>query len=88
MLDVQSELTKLGEGWEINDNMLSKTFTFKSYLKTMSFVNAVAWLANKVVHHPDMHVSYGKVVISMTTHDAGNSLTEKDFQLAKLISEL
>ena len=88
MLNVENELKELGEGWEVKDNMLSKTFTFKSYLKTMSFVNAVAWLANKVVHHPDMLVSYGKVTISMTTHDAGNVLTEKDFQLARLISEL
>ncbi len=88
MLNIDTELDKLGEGWSVSDNMLTKTFNFKSYLKTMSFVNAVAWLANKVIHHPDMHVSYGKVVISMTTHDAGNKLTEKDFELARLISEL
>lgn len=66
---------------------LQKEFTFKSYLKTISFVNAVAWLANKENHHPDMVVSFSKCIVELTTHDEGG-VSEKDLELAKKIDEL
>ena len=89
MLDVSFEMKNLSEGWEtIDGKKLRKTFEFKGFLKTMSFVNAVAWEANRFMHHPDMEVSFNKCVINLTTHDEGNSLTEKDFQVAKAIDQL
>lgn len=89
MLSLESELKKLKDGWEvIEGKKLRKTFEFKGFLKTMSFVNAVAWEANRVMHHPDMEVSFSKCVINITTHDAGNTLTEKDFTLARQIDSL
>jgi len=89
MLDIQNEYMSLPDGWELIDNSkLKKVFSFKGFLKTMSFVNAVAWEANRVMHHPDMEVSFNKCVINITTHDEGNSLTEKDFLLAKNIETL
>lgn len=89
MLDVNFEMKNLSEGWEtIDGKKLRKTFEFKGFLKTMSFVNAVAWEANRFMHHPDMEVSFNKCVINLTTHDEGNSLTEKDFQVAKAIDQL
>ena len=89
MLDIKDELEKLPEGWSIeSETILKKTFQFKGFLKTMSFVNAVAWEANRVMHHPDMIINFNKCTISMTTHDAGNKLTEKDFLLAKNIELL
>ena len=52
------------EGWEIvEEQKLRKTYQFKGFLKTMSFVNAVAWQANKLMHHPDMEVSFNKCEI-------------------------
>lgn len=89
MLNVEENLKQLSSGWEcIDGSKLTKTFEFKGFLKTMSFVNAVAWVANKEMHHPDMEVSFSKCVINITTHDAGNSITEKDFSLAKAIDNL
>ena len=87
MLDkIKSELS---EEWEIvADKKLRRTFKFKGFLKTMSFVNAVAWEANKHMHHPDMEVSFNKCVINITTHDEGNTLTEKDLALAKSLDAL
>lgn len=87
MLDkIKSEL---GEGWEVVEGKkLRKTWQFKGFLKTMGFVNAVAWVANKHMHHPDMEVSFNKCVINITTHDEGNTLTEKDLNLAKALDEL
>lgn len=76
-------------GWEcVEGKKLKKTFEFKGFLKTMSFVNAVAWQANSLMHHPDMEVSFNKCVINITTHDEGNTLTDKDFQLASAIESL
>jgi 4a-hydroxytetrahydrobiopterin dehydratase len=75
--------------WEvIESKKIRKTFEFKGFLKTMSFVNAVAWEANRHLHHPDMEVSFNKCVINITTHDEGNTLTEKDYNLAKSIEAL
>jgi 4a-hydroxytetrahydrobiopterin dehydratase len=87
-IERENELKKL-PGWKyISDKKsLQKEFAFKSYLKTISFVNAIAWLANKENHHPDMIVSFGKCIVELTTHDEGG-VSEKDFQLAKKIDEL
>lgn len=75
--------------WEIIDeSKIRKTFNFKGFLKTMSFVNAVAWEANKQMHHPDMEVSFSKCVINLTTHDEGNSITQKDIDMAVAIEAL
>ena len=89
MLDIEEELKKLASDWQIIDGVkLKKTFEFKGFLKTMSFVNAVAWEANRLMHHPDMEVSFSKCTINLTTHDAGNSLSSKDFLLASNIDQL
>lgn len=80
---------ELSEQWEVVDcKKLRRTFQFKGFLKTMSFVNAVAWEANKLMHHPDMEVSFNKCVVNITTHDEGNTLTEKDIELAKALDRL
>jgi len=82
-------VSDLSNGWAIeNQSMLRKEFVFKSYLKTISFVNAIAWEANVQNHHPDLEVSFGKCVVKITTHDNGNTLSEKDFLLAKAIDRL
>lgn len=85
---IEERLTTL-LGWSFNQtkNSIEKEFTFKSYLKNIAFVNAVAWLANKENHHPDMEVSFNKCIIRLTTHDE-SGVGEKDFQLAQKINEL
>lgn len=77
------------DGWSFNPgkNAIEKEFTFKSYLKNIAFVNAVAWLANKDNHHPDLEVSFSKCIVRLTTHDE-SGVGEKDFALAKKINEL
>lgn len=87
-MNIQENLKSLN-GWTYNESKKSieKEFTFKSYLKTISFVNAVAWQANKVNHHPDLEVSFSKCKVLLTTHDAGG-VSEQDFALAKIIDLL
>ena len=58
-------------GWEYADNRISKTFHFANYYETLAFVNAVAYVAHREDHHPDLSVHYNRVVVAYSTHDAG-----------------
>ena len=58
-------------GWDYADGRLTKTFRFGNYYETMAFVNAVAYIAHRQDHHPDLSVHYNRVVIAYSTHDAG-----------------
>ena len=61
-----------------NGHALSRTFAFKDYYRTMSFVNALAHVANAENHHPDLSVHYDRCVVRFSTHDVGG-LSENDF---------
>lgn len=75
------------DDWEVTDNKrISKEFLFADYKHTMEFVNKVADLAEEEAHHPDMQVSYGKVIIELWTH-AINGLSENDFIVASKIDQ-
>lgn len=65
-----------------------RKFSFKNYYHTMAFVNAVAWIANKQAHHPDLEVSYSHCLVQYTTHDAGNSVCHNDLICAAHIDDL
>ncbi len=74
--------------WKVTgDKKISKEYSFVNFKHTMDFVNKVANLAEEEDHHPDMHVSYGKVVIELMTH-AIDGLSENDFILAYKIDKL
>jgi 4a-hydroxytetrahydrobiopterin dehydratase len=74
-------------GWEIKDGKLTKAFTFDGFIGAVRFVDRIAPVAESEGHHPDLHVSWGRVVVELTTHSAGG-LTVKDFKLASLIDKL
>lgn len=67
-------------GWELTEagHALSKTFRFDDYYRTIAFVNALAWIANRQDHHPDLSVHYDRCVVRFSTHDVGG-LSENDF---------
>jgi len=75
------------QGWQVQENTLTKTFTFKDFLAAMRFVNSVAELAERAGHHPDIDIRYNKVKLALSSHDAGG-ITEMDFSLAKEIAKL
>ncbi len=68
-------------GWKRRGNSITCTHQFKDFPAAIRFVNAVARLAEKAWHHPDIEIRWNKVTLTLTTHDAGG-LTEKDFELA------
>lgn len=74
--------------WEERDNAMHATFEFKDFIEAFGFMTAVAMLAEKQNHHPEWSNVWNKVNIKLTTHDAGNTVTEKDRQLADAISKL
>ena len=69
------------------DNKLSKTFIFKDFKQAFSFMTHVAFWAEDYNHHPNWSNVYNRVTIDLTTHDAGNIVTDKDHMLAKKIDE-
>jgi len=83
------ELLEELNDWEFDEaeRAISKEFEFDNFSEAMEFANRVGEIAEEHQHHPDMHVSWGKVVVKTTTHDAGG-LTKKDFALASDIDAL
>jgi len=81
------ERAKQLEGWTLEGKELRITRKFKDFLEAIAFVNQIVEPAEAAGHHPDLAISYNKVTVSLTTHDAGG-LTSKDFDLAQVISKL
>ncbi|MBA3564198.1 MAG: 4a-hydroxytetrahydrobiopterin dehydratase [Gammaproteobacteria bacterium] len=73
-------LGELPDGWAIDESgkEISKDFEFRGFHRTMSFVNAVAWIANEEGHHPDLEVGYKHCRVRYSTHAIGG-LSENDF---------
>ncbi|UXX80789.1 4a-hydroxytetrahydrobiopterin dehydratase [Reichenbachiella carrageenanivorans] len=74
--------------WQEANNTLSKTFKFKDFTAAFGFMTKVAIEAEKMNHHPNWSNVYNQVTITLTTHDAGNIVTEKDRKLAEVIDSL
>jgi 4a-hydroxytetrahydrobiopterin dehydratase len=74
-------------GWQKQGNAIARTFEFKNFVEAIDFVNRLVEPAESAGHHPDLAVSYNKVSVSLTSHDAGG-ITQKDFDLAQKISTL
>ncbi len=76
------------EGWLDENNQLIKTFEFQSFENAIDFINRCSVHISKLDHHPAWTNIYNKVSVALTTHDQGNVVTEKDFELAKLMDEI
>src|SRR5437773_278707 len=74
-------------GWTLNDpaTEISRAFKFKNYYETMAFVNALAWIAHREDHHPDLEVGYSRCLVRYSTH-AVKGLSENDFICAAKIN--
>ena len=74
-------------GWDYADNRISKTFRFANYCEAIAFVNAIAYMATRQEHHPDLSVHYDRVSVSFATHDVGG-VTLNDCICAAKVEEL
>jgi 4a-hydroxytetrahydrobiopterin dehydratase len=86
---VEQLMRALHPTWQLSEDgkSISRRFEFAGYHRTISFVNAVAWIAEDEGHHPDLQVLYGKVDVLYTTH-AIKGLSENDFICAAKIDRL
>ncbi|WP_298923437.1 4a-hydroxytetrahydrobiopterin dehydratase [uncultured Ramlibacter sp.] len=78
-------------GWKLSgdgaDVAIEKSFGFANYYETISFVNALAFIANAQDHHPELSVHYSRCVVRFNTHDV-KGLSETDFECASLADAL
>jgi 4a-hydroxytetrahydrobiopterin dehydratase len=74
--------------WEEKNNKLTHGFKFADFIEAFAFMTQVAMVAEKMNHHPTWTNEYNKVEISLSTHDAGNIVTEKDRKLAAAIDKI
>jgi 4a-hydroxytetrahydrobiopterin dehydratase len=81
------ERAKQLEGWTVEGKELRLTRKFKDFVEAIAFVNQLVEPAEAAGHHPDLEISYNKVTVTLTTHDAGG-LTSQDFDLAQVIFKI
>ena len=79
------------EGWKLHgdgaDVAIEKTYRFDNFLKTMAFVNALAYIAEQQDHHPELLVTYGSCSVRFNTHDV-HGVSRSDFECAALVDAL
>ena len=84
------ELEEAAKGfasWEFKEEALRTTYTFKSFRDAITFITRISYEVDEMDHHPEITNLYNKVSVFLTTHDAGNKVTEKDIRLAGKIQE-
>ena len=74
--------------WNEADGALHAELTFADFAEAFAFITRVGLVAQEQGHHPDMSISWNRVNISITTHDAGNTVTENDRKLAAAIDAM
>ena len=88
---IVTQLTQLNgdaaQGWRLIDGALEKTYSFPDFHQTMAFVNALAWVAHREDHHPDLAVGYGRCTVRFNTHDVGG-ISASDFFCAAAVDAL
>lgn len=84
--EIQERASHLPD-WTRQGSTLQYNRKFKDFVQAIDFVNKLVQPAESAGHHPDIEISYNKVKILLTTHDAGG-LTQKDFDLAEVISQI
>jgi len=76
------------DGWEMKEGKLVREYTFANFDDAIVFMNAVASIATKLNHHPEIYNIYNRVTLTLSTHDAGDIVTEKDIELAEVVNNI
>lgn len=89
--ELVTQLTQLNgdsaQGWKLIDGALEKTFSFANFHETMAFVNALAWVAHREDHHPDLALGYSRCTVRFNTHDV-DGISISDFFCAAAVDAL
>lgn len=84
--EIQAALAEL-DAWSLQEGKLHREYTFKDFVQAFGFMAQVALVAERAAHHPEWFNVYGKVVVDLTTHEAGG-ISHKDFDLARQMEKL
>lgn len=71
--------------WKEENDMLCKTFMFNTFADAINWMQKAVPQIDKLNHHPEWTNVYNKVIVVLRTHDAGNTVTAKDYELAKML---
>ena len=89
--EIVTQLTQLNgesvQGWKLIDGSVEKTYKFANYHATMAFVSAIAWIAHREDHHPDLAVSYSQCTVRFNTHDV-DGISASDMFCAAAVDAL
>ena len=86
LIKIQQRMNEL-KGWSLEGDAISKEVKFNSFREAIDYVNKIGEIAEQNNHHPDILITYDTVRLVLTTHHE-NGLTEKDFEVAKMIDAL
>jgi 4a-hydroxytetrahydrobiopterin dehydratase len=75
-------------GWRLARNKLSRTFEFRDFVASLSFINSLVAYFETMDHHPDVYIAYSEVTFELTRYDLGGRVTDRDVEVAKKISSL
>ncbi len=75
-------------GWCLDGDKLTRPFKFRNFREAMAFVLRVSYEAEGMDHHPDIFLSYNRLILTLSTHDAGDRVTAKDVELARRLNKL
>jgi 4a-hydroxytetrahydrobiopterin dehydratase len=82
------EARELDPGWERLEDRLVREFRFTTFTDAFALATRIALLAQARNHHPELRVSWGRLVVILTTHEAGDAVSERDLDLARRIDRL
>lgn len=84
---IDDKLEELSVQWAQAGDSLEREYEFDDFASALEFVNEVGGIAEELGHHPDIELGWGRVVIRITSHEAGG-ITSDDFELAQAVDEL
>ena len=84
----ETKLFESGQNWIEIDGKLCRDFDFSDFNEALQFINKISQICESENHHPEINWVYNKITLKLSTHDAGDIITEKDIKLAELIDEV
>ena len=84
----ETKLFESNQNWSEVDNKLQREFEFDDFQQALEFINEIAVICESENHHPEINWIYNKITLKLSTHDAGDVITQKDIKLAELIDEV
>mgnify|MGYP006272019259 FL=1 len=85
--DIDEALAAM-EGWTFEDDTITKAYTCADFQEAVAFIVRIGFHAEDLAHHPELFNVYNSVDITLTTHDAGDTVTELDLELARRIDRV